>query len=89
MRSIPSNRFVLNVVKGHHLWLRCHPPLFCNFKQFNIKAAMTHCPIIQKEVDELLAKGAFEELCGGAGFHSDMFVVTKCAGGLQLILNLK
>ena len=49
-RSITSNRFVLNTVKGHHLQHRCHPLLFCNLKQFNIKTAIAHCPIIQKEV---------------------------------------
>ena len=26
-KSIPSNRFVLNMGKGHHLQLRCHPPI--------------------------------------------------------------
>ena len=56
-RSITSNRFVLNMVQGHHLQLRSLPPLFCNFWQFNVKAAAAHHPIIQKEVDELLAKG--------------------------------
>ena len=30
-RSITSNRFVLNMVWGHNLQLRSHPPLFCNF----------------------------------------------------------
>ena len=28
-KSITSNRFVLNMVWGHHLQLRSHPPLFC------------------------------------------------------------
>ena len=37
MKWIMSNRFVVNMVKGHHLWLRCHSMLFCNFKQFHIK----------------------------------------------------
>ena len=32
-RSITSNRFVLNMVWGHHLQLQSHPPLFCNFWQ--------------------------------------------------------
>ena len=27
-RGITSNRFVLNMVRGHHLQLRSHPPLF-------------------------------------------------------------
>ena len=27
-RSITCNRFVLNMVGGHHLQLRSHPPLF-------------------------------------------------------------
>ena len=67
-RSTSSNRFVLNMVKGLHLQLWYHPPLFCNFKQFNIKAAKAHHPIIQKEVDELLAKGATEPCTGGAAF---------------------
>ena len=44
------------MVKGHHLQLKSHPPLSKNFKQFNIKVAAAHHPIIQKEVDELLAK---------------------------------
>ena len=71
-----SNRFVLNMVKGHHLQLRSHPTLFCNFKQLNIKPAEAH-PIIQKEVDELLAKGPMEPFSGDAGFYSSDFVVPK------------
>ena len=54
-RSITSNRFVLNMVWGHHLQLRSHPPLFCNFRHFNVKVPAAHHPVIQKEVDELLA----------------------------------
>ena len=46
-------------------------------------------PIIQKEVDQLLAKGAVEPSSGGAGFYSSMFVVHKHTGGLWPILNLK
>ena len=30
-RSITSNRYVLNMVKGHHLHLGAQPPLFHNF----------------------------------------------------------
>ena len=37
-RDITSNRFVLNMVKGHHLQYRCNPSLLCNFRQLNIKA---------------------------------------------------
>ena len=88
-RSIMSNRFVLYMVWGHHLQLSYHPPLFCNFWQFNVKAAAAHHPIIQKEVDELLAKGAVEPSSGSAGFYSSVFVVPKYTGGLQPILNLK
>ena len=84
-----SNRFVLNMVWGHHLQLRSHPPLFCDFWYFNVKAAAAHHPVIQKEVDELLAKGAIEPSSGGADFYSSMFVVPKCTGGLCPILNLK
>ena len=85
-RSITSNRFVHNMVQDHHLQLRSHPPLFCDF---NVKVAAVHHPVIQKEVDELLAKGATEPFSGGAGFYSSMFVVPKCTGGLRPILNLK
>ena len=67
-RSITSNRFVLNLVQGHHLQLRSHPPLFRNFWQLHMKVAAGHHPIIQKEVDKLLAKGAVEPSSGCAGF---------------------
>ena len=87
-RSITSNRFVLNMVWGHHLQLRSHPPLFCDFWHFNVKAAAAHHPIIQ-EVDELLAKGAKEPSSIGAGFYSSMFVVPMHTGGFHPILNLK
>ena len=88
-RSITSNRFVLNMVWGHHLQHRSHPPLFHDFWHFNVKAAAAHHPVIQKEVDEHLAKGAIEPSSGGAGFYSSMFVVPKHTGGLWPILNLK
>ena len=38
-RSITSNKFVLNMVKGHHLQLKHHPLSFYNLKQFNSGAA--------------------------------------------------
>ena len=63
-------------------------PLFCNFWHFNVKVAAAHHPVIQKEVDELLAKGAIEPSSGGAGFYSSAFVVPKCTEGLRPILNL-
>ena len=88
-RSITCNRSVLNMVEGHHLQLQSHPPLFCNFQQFNVKVGTIHQPIIQKEVDELLSEGGIEPSSGGAGFYSSMFVVPKHPGGLQPILNLK
>ena len=81
-RSITSNRFVLNMVLGHHLQLRSCPPLFRNFWHFNVKVPAAHHPVIQKEVDELLAKGAIEPSSGGAGFYSSVFVVPKHTGGL-------
>ena len=59
-RGITLNRFVLNMVEGHHLQLSCDPPLFYNFRQFNIKAVMAHHSTIQMEVDELIAKGVIE-----------------------------
>ena len=88
-RSITSNRFVLNMVWGHYLQLQSHPSLFQDFHQFNVKVATAHHPIIQKEVDELLAKGAIEPSSGGAGFYSSMFMVPRCTGGLWPMHNLK
>ena len=87
-RSITSNRFVLNMVWGNHLQLRSRPLLFHNFQHFNVKVPAAHHPIIQKEVDELLAMGAIEPSSGGAGFYSSVFVVPKHTGGLRPILNL-
>ena len=78
----PHHDLLLDMVKGHHLQLCSYPPLFHNFKGFNIKAAAEHLPTIQKEVDELLAKGAIEPSFGGAGFYSYVSVVPKCTGGL-------
>ena len=46
-------------------------------------------PIIQKEVDGLLAKKEIEPPSDGSGFYFSMFVVPKCTGGLWPILNLK
>ena len=77
------------MVQGHHLQLRSRPPLFRNFWHFNVKVPAAHHPVIQKEVDELLAKGAIEPSSGGAGFYSSVFVVPKHTGGLRPILNLK
>ena len=42
------------MLNDHHL------PLFHNFKWLNIKAAIGHHPVIEKEGDEILAKGAIE-----------------------------
>ena len=82
-RSITSNSFVLNMVQDHHFQLRSHPALFCDFQHFNVKVAAAHHPVIQKEVDELLAKGAIEPSSGGAGFYSSMFVVPKHTGAFD------
>ena len=41
---------------------------------------MSHHPIIQKVVDEQLAKDVIEPSTGGAGFYSNVFVVPKHTG---------
>ena len=87
--NIISNRFNLNRVQGHHLQLMSHPSLFHKFKWFNIKAAAVHQPMIQKEVDELLARRAIELSSGGANFYSSVFVVPKHIDGLRPLLNHK
>ena len=70
------------MVKGQHLYFRFSPPLFHNFKWFNIKAATVHHPAIHKEVHELLAKGSIEPLTGIAGFAFKCILVPKHTGGL-------
>ena len=60
-----------------------------NFKQLDIKAAEACHPIIHKEVDELLAKGAIEPSSGSTVSYSSVFVVPKCTGGVWHLLNLK
>ena len=81
-KNITSNRFVLYMVWSHCLQLRSCPPLFCDFWQLNVKVAAAHHPVIQREVDGLLAKEAIEPSSGGAGFYSSVFVVPKQTGGL-------
>ena len=56
------------MVKDHHLQLKCHPPLFHNFRWFKIQVALGHHPTIQKEVVALLAKEAIEPFTHGPGF---------------------
>ena len=77
------------MVQGHHLQLSLCLAFFCNFRLFNGKAAAAHHPIIQNEVDDLLAKGTTEPSSGGAGYCSSVFVVPKHTGGVWLILNLQ
>ena len=69
--SIITKRFVLNMLKGQHLQLKCHSLLFCNLKQLDIKASLPHCPVIH-EVDELLAKGVIELFTGASGSYSNI-----------------
>ena len=45
--------------------------------------AMAHHPVIQKEVDELLATYATEPLTSSVDFISNACVVPKLTGGLQ------
>ena len=50
---------------------------------------MAHHPISQKEVDELLAKGAIKPSTAGSGFYLNIFIGPKCTGGLWPIFNHK
>ena len=73
-KSITSNSFVFNMVQSHHIHLRYHLLLFCNCIWFNIKAALAHHSITQKEVDELLGKDGIEPSTGSTVF-------TQCVCG--------
>ena len=53
-----------------------------------MKALAAHYPIIQKELDELLSKGAIEPSPGGAGFYSSVFVVPEHTGASGPYLTL-
>ena len=79
-RSITSYRPVLNMTKDHHLQPRSHCPLFHNFKWSNIKAVAAPYPIIQREVDELLAVGTIEPPFHDADLYSNVFAVPKHNG---------
>ena len=76
-KKVTTNRFILNMVKGHHLQIKTRPPLFRNFSRFDIRCKPEHRPVIQEEVDKLLAKGAIEPSPGGPGFYSSVFVIPK------------
>ena len=49
---------------------------------------MVHHPVMQKEVDELIANDAIYQYNGGADFYSNVYVVPKHMGELCPILNL-
>ena len=72
------------MVKSHCLQLRAWPSFFCNFHQFNFRAALVHHPVNQKEVQELLANRAIEPLTGGVGLNSSVFVASKHLAGFIL-----
>ena len=75
-RCITSNRYVLNMVKGQHLQLRCYLHYSIISDGLTL-AALAHHPIFQKEANEVLAKGTIESSSdtGGAGFYSNVFFV--------------
>ena len=60
--------------------------LFCTYKPLNIKTSVLHCPVIQKEADEVLTKDANEPSNDGAGLYSNVFVVDDCIGDSHAIL---
>ena len=49
------------------------PSILHMFKYFNIKAVLAHCLIIQKKIEELLAKGVTEPFTGSTGFTQMCF----------------
>ena len=49
---------------------------------------LSHHPVIQKEVDEILVKIANEPFTSGAGFYPNSYVVPKHTAGLPSMLNL-
>ena len=88
-KSFTSSRFVFSTVTVQHHQLGCHSPLFCNFKQFNFKAARAYHPIIKKGVNGLLAKDSIKPFTGVDGFYPSAFLFPKYTGSLQPIFSLK
>ena len=80
---------MFTIVTGHHLQLSHHLPLFCNYKQVHIRAAVAHHPVIQEEVNDPLAKSDTDPSTGGVGFYFYVFLLPKHLSGLHLIFNLK
>ena len=71
--ALPSVGLYLIWLQVPHLQLRWHTLFFHNFKLFNTKAAMAHHPIIQKDVDELLARDAIDPWMGGVSLYSYIY----------------
>ena len=70
------------MVKHHCLKVRYCLPLFWKLKCYNIKAALAHHPVIQKEVNGQLVKGATEPSTVGTDFvaetkHINLFIKDK------------
>ena len=76
------------MVKLHHLQLRVCYPLFYNFHQFQVEAAWGHHPVIQKEVQQLVAKGSIEPSTVVL-VSIPVCVIPKHLGGLHPILSVK
>ena len=68
-----------------HLQPRHHLPLIFSFKCFNIKAPLLHCPVMQKEVDEILAKDTIESSTGFIDFYSNLLVRARHTDDLHPI----
>ena len=77
------------MVQGHYLQLRSHPPLFCDFWQFNVKVVAFHHPVIQRMLMSFLLREQLNPLLVVLVFYSSVFEVPKHTRGLQPILNLK
>ena len=68
------------MVKGQNLQTRYCLPLFNNFSQFNTKTTPAYHCIIQKDMDELLAKGSDKLYTGDAGFDSQHICCSQTYG---------
>ena len=76
---------MLNIFEGH-LQLRCHLPLFHNFKCFNIKIATAHFCYL-KGGEWANSQGCHWMINWLAGFYSNGFVAPKHTGFLWPILH--
>ena len=88
---MPDPWVVATVARGYRLQFRRRPPAFLGVKVTPVKDPILKS-VLDKEVQELLLKGAIAEVPLSAqqvGFYSKYFIVPKKDGGQRPVLDLR